>query len=77
MKCLIEVEFVGPDAEKGPEAIVRASREMAGNAGIKVPGIDCRCIGYRLVEKSDIDLYPIFFGMIVGAMLLAALSSFI
>lgn len=51
-KCLVEVEFDGPDAEKGPQILVDQSNSMSSAGGIKMPGINCRALSYKLVEQE-------------------------
>jgi hypothetical protein len=56
MKALIEVEFTGPDADKGAKVMVNKSNEMSGSIGIPMPTLNCRALNYRLVEEVPAQL---------------------
>lgn len=71
-KCLVEVEFDGPDAENGPRTLVDQSNTMSSAGGIKMPGINCRALSYKLVEQEKGSASLGFF--ILGSALTSVLA---
>lgn len=71
-KCLVEVEFDGPDAEKGPRTLVDQSNAISSAGGIKMPGINCRALSYKLVEQEKGSVSLGFF--LLGSALTSVLA---
>ena len=75
--CLIEVEFEGPDAEKGPQIMVDKSNNF-GKIPLNSYGANCSAVSYKLASSvpKEPDGSAAIGGTIVG-IIIGVVSSLI
>lgn len=73
--CLIEVEFEGPEAEKGPQVMVDKSNEF-GKIRLNSYGANCSAVSYKLVVPKEPDGSAAIGGTIIG-IIIGVVSSLI